>query len=284
MFVKVLGTAQDAGIPHPNCFCTTCNLARRDKRYQRLAASLSIHLEEENKWFMIDPSPDFKKQLDYVQMHTEWRSMMDGIFLTHAHIGHYTGLMYLGKEGISTNQLPVAAGKEMGDFLSMHYPWKQLIDLGNLKLERIDSGRNCILTDEGSITPLSVPHRNEFSETFGFTISGKQKNLLYIPDIDRWEDWSAVLPELMQDMDYCLIDGTFYSEKELEGAGRAYHDIPHPLISVSMEVFEPYKNTCKIYFTHFNHTNPVIGVAEEYREELETKGFFILEEGQEFFL
>ncbi|WP_077328764.1 MBL fold metallo-hydrolase [Virgibacillus siamensis] len=282
MYVKVLGTAQDAGIPHSNCFCPNCNLARRDKRYQRLAASLSIHFEESNKWFLIDPSPDFKTQLDRIQKETKWRLMMDGIFITHAHIGHYTGLMYLGKEAVSTNQMPVAVGENMREFLSSHYPWKQLIDLKNIKLETLKFKQDYQLTDGAGITPLLIPHRNEFSETFGFIIYGRQKRLLYIPDIDRWEQWNVNLGEVMRDIDYCFIDGTFYSEKELASIGRSYQDIPHPLISDSMEIFKPYKDTCQIYFTHFNHTNPVIGGEEKYRREIEKNGFFILEEGHEF--
>ncbi len=282
MLVKILGTAQDAGIPHPNCFCENCNRARKDATYQRLAASLSIHFETENKWYLVDPSPDFKKQLDIVQSEKRWQQMMAGIFLTHAHIGHYTGLMFLGKEAISTKKLPVMVGDEMSGFLSAHYPWKQLLDFDNMVLEPIKDGQAFSLPEQASLLPLAVPHRNEFSETFGFVLRGSKKRLLYIPDIDRWEDWHVDLDEIMRDVDYCLIDGTFYSEKELEGIGRSYKEIPHPLIMRSIEIFAKYTDRTGIYFTHFNHSNPVIGVDESYREKMESEGFYVLEEGQEF--
>ncbi|WP_029266687.1 MBL fold metallo-hydrolase [Virgibacillus alimentarius] len=284
MFIKVLGTAQDAGIPHPNCFCDHCEAAKKDKKYQRFAASLSIHFETENKWYMIDPSPDFKQQLQHVQSDMGWKQMMDGILLTHAHIGHYPGLMFLGKEAISTKEMPVMAGGEMNHFLSSHYPWKQLIDFNNIKLKLIENQKAISFPEGACIIPLSVPHRNEFSETFGFMIQGKQKSLLYIPDIDSWEEWEQDLGQRMKDIDYCIIDGTFYSTVELEWIGRSYKDIPHPLMTKSMEKFEPYKDTCNIYFTHFNHTNPVIGTDQRYQEEVEANGFFILEEGQEIHL
>ncbi|ASN06170.1 MBL fold metallo-hydrolase [Virgibacillus necropolis] len=284
MFVKVLGTAQDAGVPHPNCFCENCELARQNKSYQRFASSLSIHFPKEGKWYLIDPSPDFKEQLTMVQNQKKWRKVMDGIFLTHAHIGHYTGLAFLGKEAISTNRMPVMAGGKMSRFLSSHYPWKQLIDFNNIQLETLEDRKPYTLPEETSIIPLAVPHRNEFSETFGFIIRGNQKCLLYIPDIDRWDEWHVDLDELMKNMDYCLIDGTFYSAKELEQLGRSYNDIPHPLITDSMEKFRAYKSTCNIYFTHFNHTNPVIRKNGRYKELIEENGFFILEEGHEFSL
>jgi len=284
MIVKVLGTAQDGGIPQPNCFCENCNRARADEQYQRLAASLAILFETENKWYMIDPSPDFKKQLDQIQRNIRFQKMMDGIFLTHAHIGHYPGLMFLGKEAVSTNEMPVMAGEQMSQFLAAHYPWKQLLDFSNIILTTIEHGQAYNLPEGTSITPLLVPHRNEFSETFGFILQGKEKRLLYIPDIDRWEDWDVNLDEVMKDIDYCLIDGTFYSQQELEGIGRSYQDIPHPLISVSMEKFKRYTKASKIYFTHFNHSNPVIGIDKSYKESVKANGFYILEEGEEFLI
>jgi pyrroloquinoline quinone biosynthesis protein B len=209
------------------------------------------------------------------------QQMMAGIFLTHAHIGHYTGLMFLGKEAIAAKKLPVMAGEKMCHFLSQHYPWKQLLDFDNIALNSLKDGRAFRLPEGASIIPLSVPHRNEFSETFGFILQGSGKRLLYIPDIDRWEDWDIDLDEIMRDIDYCLIDGTFYSEEELEGIGRAYKEIPHPLITRSVEVFRKYTARTKVCFTHFNHSNPVIGLDGSYREKLEAEGFYVLEEEEE---
>ena len=45
----------------------------------------------------------------------------DGIFLSHAHIGHYTGLMYLGKEAMNAHKVPVYAMPRMSFF------WKQTV-------------------------------------------------------------------------------------------------------------------------------------------------------------
>jgi pyrroloquinoline quinone biosynthesis protein B len=282
MLVKVLGTAQDAGIPHPNCFCKNCLRAQGNPKHIRLATSLSIHFREENKWYLIDPSPDFKEQLALVQRDTNWQKMMDGIFLTHAHIGHYTGLMFLGKEAISTKKLPVMAGEKMCHFLSRHYPWKQLLDFENITLQEMGDGQGFPLPEGASIIPLTVPHRNEFSETFGFILQGSKKRLLYIPDIDRWDDWDVNLNDVLQHMDYLLIDGTFYSEKELENIGRSYKEIPHPPMTRSMEFLQGYKEKTKIYFTHFNHSNPVIDVDENYRDKVEAEGFYVLDEGETF--
>lgn len=280
MIIKVLGTAQDAGVPHPNCYCPTCKKARMDEQTVRLAASLSIYLED--AWYLIDPTPDFKKQLHIAQQQKQ--QLMNGIFLTHAHIGHYTGMMFLGKEAIATKNLPVYAGKKMKLFLENHYPWKQLVDDNNIVLKNIDHQQQVQLADEATVTPLAVPHRNEFSETFGFIFSGKEKQLLYIPDIDSWDKWAVHLDEIMENIDYCLIDGTFYDEDELVAMGRDYTEIPHPLIKHSIAKFTKYKERTKIYFTHFNHSNPVLDISQKARENIVTKGFHLLADGDEFIL
>ena len=59
-------------------------------------------------------------------------NLIDGIFLTHAHIGHYTGLMYLGREGLGGNKIKVYALKRMASFLRKNGPWDQLIKLNRM--------------------------------------------------------------------------------------------------------------------------------------------------------
>ena len=45
---------------------------------------------------MIDATPDFAEHLHLLTNNNE--RALKGIFITHAHIGHYTGLMHLGRE------------------------------------------------------------------------------------------------------------------------------------------------------------------------------------------
>ena len=58
----------------------------------------------------------------------------DGIFLTHAHIGHYIGLMYLGKEAMNADQVPVYAMTRMKGFLIQNGPWSQLLKINNIRI------------------------------------------------------------------------------------------------------------------------------------------------------
>ncbi|WP_257350957.1 MBL fold metallo-hydrolase [Pseudalkalibacillus decolorationis] len=284
VIVKVLGTAQDGGVPHPNCSCEHCQLSDHRPELRRLASSLAIILPDLKKWHLVDATPDMREQLTFLKRSHPELGLMDSVLLTHAHIGHYTGLMFLGKEVISTKHLPVYAGQEMQDFLASHAPWKQLVDLQNINLESIWPDEVLVLDNAVKVTPLQVPHRNEYAKTFGFVISGKVKKLLYIPDIDRWEQWDRDLQEISSSVDYCLVDGTFFSEQELTDAGRDYKHIPHPLMSTTMDLLANLvqNSKTKVYFTHFNHTNPAVNPDSDVTAMIRSKGFEIAEEGMEF--
>jgi len=122
-----------------------------------------------------------------------------------------------------------------------------------------------------------VPHRDEYSETVCFLIVSKQKKLIYIPDIDKWSSWDKNILEIIKSVDYALIDGTFYDENELE---RDMSKIPHPFVCESMELFKNLSNKekNKIFFTHLNHTNPLLIKNSIQQKEIIDKGFNIAQE------
>lgn len=197
----------------------------------------------------------------------------DGIFLTHAHIGHYTGLMYLGKEAMNADKIPVYAMPRMKMFLENNGPWSQLVTNKNILINEVFDTTTVVLTPNLTVTPFTVPHRDEYSETVGFTIIGPNKSALFIPDIDKWNKWDTDIIEAISKVDYAFLDGTFYDGAEINN--RDISEIPHPFISESLESFkdlsEDEKN--KIYFIHFNHTNPVLIEDSEQRKEILDAGF-----------
>ena len=103
-----------------------------------------------------------------------------------------------------------------------------------------------------------MPHRDEYSETVGYVISGPNKSALFIPDIDKWEKWKLDINAEIKKVDYALLDATFFDEKEINN--RDISEIPHPFIIESMKKFEMMtpEEKNKIIFIHFNHTNPVL--------------------------
>ena len=68
VILSVAGTAQDGGLPQANCFCENCKRAIADAKFKRTAASLAIILPEENKWHLIEATPDLREQMARLQM------------------------------------------------------------------------------------------------------------------------------------------------------------------------------------------------------------------------
>lgn len=284
--VKVLGSAQDAGFPHINCDCANCHLARQQPKIKRNASSLAIVLPGKQRWHLIDATPNIPEQIEALKGSFPGLGLMRSVLLSHAHMGHYTGLMFLGREGMATKEMPVFAGTGMATVLAQHVPWKQLVNLRNIQVSPMMSNVNFELDEGVKVLPISVPHRNEYSETFGFIINGPNKRLLYIPDIDRWGGWDQNLMDMVSTVDYCLLDGTFYSTDELTATGRNYGEIPHPLITNTMNLLgEVVRHAdIKVYFTHFNHSNPVVNPTRSERYLVEERGFYVVDDGLELTL
>jgi len=210
----------------------------------------------------------------------DWSPGLNGIFLTHAHIGHYAGLIHLGREVMGTRDIEVGAMPRMVEFLRNNGPWDQLVRLGNIDLVPLEDGKTLALNERLSITPLLVPHRDEYTETVGYRISGPNRSVLYIPDIDKWERWKVKIESMIAGVDVALLDGTFHSGGELPGRNMA--EVPHPFIVESMRRFELLSTTekAKVHFIHLNHTNPALQPESEARRDVERAGYHIAEQGQ----
>lgn len=282
VIVTILGTAQDAGVPHPNCFCDHCKAAMEQPKRRRFASSLAVVETNTKQWHLIDATPDMREQLAMIQLKYGWfGQLMDSIWLTHAHIGHYPGLMFLGREAIGTKGIPVFCGEKMKHMLENDAPWKQLVALNNIRPQLVQQEQAIELSQQVRITPVEVPHRNEFSETFGFWVQGPSRKLLYIPDIDRWEDWAHDIHDMVKEADICLLDGTFHSIEEIEKMGRNYKEIPHPVITETMDRLQDLVGETAVYFTHFNHTNPVLDETDPFVKHVLERGFHLAVEGLE---
>ncbi len=289
VFVKVLGTAQDGGIPHIGCLCPNCQRAWKESEFIRLISSLALFDLKENKAFLVDATPDIRKQTQMIwerikQKKEQRKFSPDGILLTHAHIGHYTGLMFYGYEAQSTQELPVYCSKRMARFLSRNGPWDQLISLKNITAHKIEPDKVFPLTSGIDVEAFQVPHREEYTDTLGFKITGKQKSLLYIPDIHKWEMWERSIVDEVRKADIALLDGTFYSPSELPS--RDLSSIGHPFITHSVELLKNVVATGKnrVYFTHLNHSNMALDPGSEEKRALERQGFALASDGMEFYL
>ena len=281
-YLVVLGVAQDGGIPQAG----SRDLAWENPSLRRYVSCLAIVDPYSGGRWLLDATPDFPEQLRMLDTLAPplTRPGISGILLTHAHMGHYTGLMHLGLEVMGSKNVPVYVMPRMAEFLRTNGPWSQLVKYGNIALREMRAGETVALTPSLSVTPLLVPHRQEFSEVVGFRISGPNASALFIPDIDRWEQLDSMgtrIEDLITDTDVAYLDGTFFGEGEIPG--RSMAAFPHPLITSSIDRFARLSATerSKIRFIHFNHTNRALYPGVE-QDRIVKAGHRIAEEGERF--
>ena len=214
-YVMVLGVAQDAGYPQMNCKKDCCKQAWKNFDLKRTTSCLAIVDPTSKEQWIIDATPNIKEQLQLLKQKTGTEEL-DGILLTHAHMGHYTGLLHFGREVMGSNNLPVFAMPKMKTFLKENGPWSQLVKLENINIKALKSDSTINLNENIKVKPFLVPHRDEFSETVGYEITINNKSLIFIPDIDKWEKWETNITELIKQVDYTFLDATFYKNVEVK--------------------------------------------------------------------
>lgn len=282
VFAVVLGVAQDGGHPHLGCARGCCVAARENPSLAHRVASLGLVDQTAGKRFLIDATPDLPEQIVLLERvsddHRPNRTNpVDGILLTHAHVGHYTGLMFLGREVMAADQVPCFGTNRMLNFLATNGPWRLLIDANHIEPLRLHQNVEFSLTPQLHVTALPVPHRDEFSDTVAFLIRGPSRSLLWLPDIDRWEDWDRHLEDVIADVDIAFLDATFYDDAEL--GGRDISQIPHPRVVDTMARLEAAGlNDGRVQFVHLNHTNRLL-TKPAARRAIERRGFHIATEG-----
>lgn len=270
--IIILGTSQDGGNPHFMCECPNC-VQSQIKHIERYVSCIGII--GDSKAFIIDATPDLPKQYNLFSKFLKTSNLqLTGIFLTHLHIGHYTGLIYFGKESISAKNFPLFSTKENLHFLQSNKPFFYLFERNEVQGFTIEPGIKLMLDKSLSILPFEVPHRNEDGNTLGFQIISKNsKKALYIPDIDYL---TPEVDKLVSESNLIFLDATFYKQTEL----MRQKQIPHPPM---VETIQRYglQDKGKFYFIHVNHSNPVLdSESEEYNNvvknnyEIASQGMF----------
>ena len=280
-YLTVLGIAQDGGYPHIGCQkqCCAAYFSGKNKRKSVVALGL-VDQENQQKW-LFEATPDMHTQLaDLENNHLKTNDIINGVFLTHAHIGHYTGLMYFGREAYGKQNITVYTMPKMTNFLKTNGPWNQLVDLENIKLKGLQNDTTIHLNNTLKVTPFLVPHRDEYSETVGYKIEGSKKSALFIPDIDKWHKWKKSIIDEVKKVDYAFLDATFLNQYEVK---RAMSEVPHPFIEETVALFknESLATKNKVIFIHFNHTNPTLQKESKERIEIENLGFKFANEGMQ---
>ena len=274
----VLGTAQDGGHPQAGCKAACCNSTGALETAPLYPSALAVCDPTAGQSWIIDCTPAFPQQLALLEKAIPLNGI-PGFLLTHAHIGHYTGLIQLGREVLNAAGAEVYVLEGMKAFLESNLPWKELITEKNIELRSARPGQAIDLSPAIRVTPHLVPHRDEYSETACFRVEGPTRSLLWLPDVDAWEDMTPAIEDLISDVDIAFLDGTFFNAEELPG--RDLRSIAHPFIEDSIRRFStlPAVEREKIRFIHLNHSNPAIQPTSAAAREIEQAGHSIARQG-----
>ena len=282
-YIYILGNTQDAGLPHIGCehiFCEE-SFNSHEKYY---TTSIAVVNSDLKKYILFEATPDITYQLNDLKENIFGAFQLpESIYITHAHIGHYTGLMYFGREALGSKNLLVKVLPKMSNFLKTNGPWSQLVTLKNIRIQSTKFDLSNSELSNIKVIPIQVPHRDEYSETAGYIITGKNKKAIFIPDIDKWEKWDKNLIDLVEDFDYLLLDATFHDSQEIK---RDISEIPHPLVSETINLLNSLskKKKSKVYFIHMNHTNPMLNPNSNLSKSIINKGFNIARLGLKLYL
>lgn len=266
MKVEVLGNTQDGGVPHLECSCDLCSKARENPEEAKHNASIMVKDsdEEDSFRYLIDATPDVRYQIT--------GEYLDGVFISHGHLGHITGLLQFGEEGCNKTDLPLYVSDKTENYIRKNDPFRLLIDKGNVEIMNFNDEDEVDIRG-GCIEAFEAKHNRVNTDTLSFMIHGEEKTLFYIADIHEWTEKTL---NLMQKADIAIVDGTFWNEEEIE----RYEEVPHPVMKETMHLAEGWDTD--IYFTHLNHTNPALREDTDERQEIQERGFGVVEEGMEF--
>ena len=269
----ILGSMQDGGLPHIGCRCARCLPAYQNPTRMGYAACLAVidARDSPTSVWLIDATPDIKWQLEMLAQelgpHSQRRGRIrqpDGIFLTHAHMGHVGGIPQLGPEAMAAQKLPVYATAGLISLLQSTQLWQPALSCLQLKTAAVSEA--IILAPDLSITALPVPHRDEWGiGTVAYIIRGPKRSLLYLPDIDTWDEWPEA-KDTLSSVDFALVDASFYSTAELGGRD----PVAHPLVPDTLQRFASIPG--RLILTHFNHTNPVLNENSQERKHVLASG------------
>lgn len=284
----VLGIAQDGGLPHFGCEKPCCATARGSGRVlYPTALGVVDRRGAAPQLLLVEATPRIEEQVamlhDLADVRGRGRQPVDAVLTTHAHLGHYLGLAWFGREVAGSQAVPVHCTPRFGAFLRQHGPWKQLVELQQIDVREFAVGEAFAPWAGLTVTATTVPHRDEFSDTVAYTIAGPQRRVLFVPDIDAWERAPGLLDRLLDGVDVAYLDGTFFDGSELPERNLA--EIRHPLMTRTMELLaaRAQARPGTLRFLHCNHTNPVLHDAA-LRARVEAAGFALAAQGERIVL
>lgn len=302
MHLRVLGSAAGGGFPQWNCNCPNCDGFRRGtlKAQARTQSSIAVSANAED-WLLVNASPDVLSQ---IRAHPELqpaRAVRDSgiacVLLMDAQIDHVTGLLMLRERA---SPLPLLATPEVLSDIGEGFPITRILShycgIQALPL-KLDADLQAVPGLPGvelrpvvlsSKPPPYSPFRNcpRPGDNIGLVIENPENGarVFYAPGLGE------VTPDLLALMAQCqivLVDGTFWTEDEMQRLGlskKTAADMGHLPQSgpqgmiAQLDQLPP--GVRKILI-HINNTNPILQEDSAERALLDAHGIEVAWDGMD---
>jgi pyrroloquinoline quinone biosynthesis protein B len=280
MRIRLLGTAAGGGFPQWNCNCVNCLTVRSGTVQARLRTQSCVALSADNqRWFLLNASPDIRSQIESFPALAPPLGMSRGtaieaVLLTDADLDHTLGLFML-REGqrltiYATKPVRYALteGVTLAPALQFYCgatwlePSRELTKL--LYPDGSSSGLRYAAFPVSDKPPRYMASRVKPQEGdrvgYRFVDEKTQRGLLFLPGVTFLNE---TVMTYLQDCDALLLDGTFWSEHEMQdmqvgtasATSMGHLPVGGPHGSLSQIASLPILH--KVY-THINNTNPML--------------------------
>lgn len=303
MRIKVLGSAAGGGFPQWNCGCANCQRLRQGtlRGKARSQAQLAVSADGQS-WFLLNASPDLRAQIENTpELHPlagVRQSPIAGIVLTSGDLDNVLGLLLLREFQplwiVSTSAIRQIVSQDNSFFRLLErvpgqVTWTEIPAGGVFEL-KISSARICCraIALPGSYPAyVSQSQRARLANdqaALALVLESGGRKMLFAPALP------AITKEVqaaMQDSDLVFVDGTFWSNDELQqvrGSGPTARDMGHIPVGGpggSLEQLASLGSPRKIYI-HINNTNPMLDEESAQHRQARNAGWEIAEDGWEF--
>jgi pyrroloquinoline quinone biosynthesis protein B len=293
MILTVLGAAAGGGVPHWNCACRNCSLARAGQLPRMTQSSVAVSLNGTD-WAVLNASPDIRAQLEATSRFAPTGvrgSPVKAVMVTNADVDHIAGLLSL-REGTGFD---LWASAETQAVLAANAVFGVLAD--GIVARREMALDTAFRPLPGlTVTPFAVPgkvalfletelgagHRMG-GQTVGLEISGGGKRVYYIPGCADVPDW---LLARIDGADLIFFDGTVFADDEMlrEGVGtKTGSRMGHLAIGGPGGTMDRFArvNTGRKILIHINNTNPILRADSAERAAVTAAGWEVAQDGME---
>jgi pyrroloquinoline quinone biosynthesis protein B len=302
MFIQVLGSAAGGGFPQWNCNCPNCDGLRRGSIQARARTQSSICVSANGTdWLLVNASPDVLQQIRATPELQPARTVRDSgiaaVLLMDAQIDHVTGLLMLRER---QTPLPLLATEEVLSDISAGFPITQILshycgvqplalalDAGPVHIPGLDG---VVVRPVGlsSKPPPYSPFRNcpRPGDNMGLVIENPQtgQSVFYAPGLG---EVTPALLERMARSSVVLVDGTFWSEDEMQRLGlsqksaAAMGHLPQSGPGGMVAQLDTLPAGVRKILIHINNTNPILREDSAERAELAAHGIEVAFDGME---